>query len=1664
MKMTEWVRRILALLAAAFICFSSMPVVLIEAADTELFTIQQNGTDDDDAEDEEEEDEDIEAEETEDNEEENEEEEDEDEDIEAEDIEDEDIEDNEVDDEEDNGDEDETTEYALDINYDVMSGSVVVRELSEEAVTEVTGTDTESGRHYSMEAGKKYEIEINAETGYEIDTVDVNGTGASVIGMEQYKYTIESAGEQTALSVSFVTATNTIRVSMNPEQGELAVAELSSGNEVTADTDAQGNLCYTVVRGSGYELMVRAKKGYELVSVPDGFVKEDEGECYTYTINAVAGDCEYHLAFQKIYNPVTVEAEGHGTILYTAGNGEERVFIGENAGAYILGTQDIAYGEDAVFTLIPDNGYYVSGVKINDSDINIEDARVTLQEDGSAVYTFACVTGEQRISVVFSGIEKQQLAVEADETAEEMLARGNVEFAFSKETDRDNVRRGTDQSTYILTHNQKVTVQAKEDAAGGYEILHGDVFVKAYDITGSTDGVMNQYVLRRTQGAWEGSVVRYCTGYAWNFIIDNTAPQVSVSGDSSVWVSGKETDVVIRGTVSDDDTGIKKVVWFTTHRDVAAEEEEIAAETTNVAEVRNGTYRISIGAAPDADTTYYIYAVDEACNIAQTCVEYRVDTEGPEVTVELEKTTKWWQKVFFNKEEITVTVTADDAEGSGLDTVTLFLNGQEYCTGKCNENGKNIFVVALNNGDEHTFTAIATDKVGNKTKEPECGGTVYYDNDLPTMKLVAGDGAYEKNEIIYSAADLAMHLRVADKDSGLAKVEIKINGQSITADANGKAVDTDYTSLDEQTFADEFVLNTALGQPDETGRYVIAVRVYDVAENEAVQYFTVYKDGTAPEITGLQVTGVNAAGEAVAAEGSGATGPTSPEIYGYYAANQLLVDVSMTDGTYGSGLETLSYILKNADGTTGDARTVELNGEETVAVTVPADFKGSIYVKAKDCVGNETDYVTTDAMLAESQEQFDNTAGIAMTAPTAAAKDIDGNNLYAGDVILPVVVTDTYAGIRSIEWSINAPQDSDANRSGTIEIDNAGNSSENGWRATSLDRNLATCVEGAVAVSANSNAIVVDVKMTNRAGYVTTQRMTVSIDKTTPVVEINFDREQGDAVHTEYFSETRTATITVKERNFHEAGVSLDISNTGGSTPAISEWTQTGSGDETVNTAELVFDADGDYTVSMQFTDLAGNTAVTFDVQEFTIDKTMPEIAVSFDNEQSTNGNYFAAERTATIRVTEHNFDADRIEIAGIAQDNGNTITFPVASSWSDAGDEHTATITFDRDGQYSFVVTGADMAGNEADMAEVEEYCIDLTDPVIEILGVEDMSANNGPVEPVIQIMDTNYSQSDVEIELVGANRGRVTPEGAFAASENGQSFRFKDFAREQTVDDIYTLTATETDMAGNTVTESITFSVNRFGSVYTLDSGVAAMNGTYMKEAVDIVLTETNVDVLEEDSIAVVLSANGTPRTLKKGTDYTLTKYGGNGSWNQYEYKLYKKNFAGDGTYKVTIYSVDAAGNINETVNEEKKAEIEFGVDGTAPVIMPLNIEDGGNYDANQLTASFSIQDNLVLDKVQVTLNGKAVACQNSGDIYEFVIPEDSGRQSVVVLAQDAAGNALTCEVTEILVSTNGFVRWYNNKPVFAGTIAGTGAVVGGAGAFLGLRRKNYIRIKRK
>lgn len=362
--------------------------------------------------------------------------------------------------------------------------------------------------------------------------------------------------------------------------------------------------------------------------------------------------------------------------------------------------------------------------------------------------------------------------------------------------------------------------------------------------------------------------------------------------------------------------------------------------------------------------------------------------------------------------------------------------------------------------------------------------------------------------------------------------------------------------------------------------------------------------------------------------------------------------------------------------------------------------------------------MTPSSLIIETAEQHAREKHIDFNKAAAASKDAKGNELYEKDVTVDVTVTDTFSGIRSVEWTVESPYDKENNQSGNVEISNQGafsSGNADGWSQTKKDKNLVTELKKSFTVKNNSNEIKMHIKMTDRAGNTSEDELIFSIDKTKPEIKIAFDNETPDAENTTMFKENRVATITVTERNFEAADFKADITNTDGVIPELSAWQtteNTENPDQSVSTATITFAEDGDYTLSVSGKDKAANQAETVKADDFTIDKTRPVITVTYDNNNAVNGNYYAAVRTATIQIEEHNFSENRVRITGTATDNGAGISFPQSGGFTGNGDVHTATITCGTDGLYNFNVEYTDMAGNIAETYTGEEYYVDLTEP----------------------------------------------------------------------------------------------------------------------------------------------------------------------------------------------------------------------------------------------------------------------------------------------------------------------------------------------------------------
>ena len=1153
--------------------------------------------------------------------------------------------------------------------------------------------------------------------------------------------------------------------------------------------------------------------------------------------------------------------------------------------------------------------------------------------------------------------------------------------------------------------------------------------------------------------------------------IDTAKPEATIKpdeavytdGDGNLWYNG---NTALNIVATDNNAGICSVEVKLNGESLKTDAEGKAIDTDfSATYTTSEKFVINTSQnAADGENVIEVTVTNNAGVQSETQIQkVYIDTTAPDITnfevtrvggKALDKILNFLTFGTFFNDQVEVTVTAADSNAtSGVKTITLFA-GEKVFETKNVENDKATFVIptdAITDETKHfdaVISAKATDNTGNTTQtavEPNTENSNVKDSGLmietikPTIDVKFPEAVTGKNANTATAgdwynSDVKFAITANDADAGLRNVLITINDKELV---------NDNLYASEKITLKEYEVNTNAEGVVRAGdgSYTLKVIVTDNAGNVSDTYSkTIFKDVDKPYITGFDF----APDKYI--EGSETKSTVEVTDYGFYFKADTKVTISSKDDAPTAGVKSITYYTVDIDSGKSEEITELVNKDNCIEFTIKANFKGQIYAKATDNVLNvASDFVNPDSAIVESPEKHEKEEHIAFSKSSTEYKTQDETELYAKDVPVTLTVTDTYSGIRNIEWEVVAPYDTENNQSGKVSVNNDktfAEGSDTDWKQIKTESNLVTEMQKTITVNNNSNNIVVLVKMTDRAGNTSEKQIEFSIDKTNPVIEVKYDNNVPDETYKDIFKANRTATIKITERNFNGKDVIHRITNTDGVIPALSAWEEhknTDNPDETYYTATIAYAADGDYTFDISYSDLADNAAEKFAQHKFTIDKTIPTVVVSYDNNTALNGNYYKADRTATITIVEHNFDSSRVNVVGTATDNGTALSFPATSTWTSNGDTHTATINYSSDSKYTFDIEFLDMAGNPIADYTTEEFFVDKTAPTLEISGVADKSANNGTVAPVVTYSDTNFNKDAVNIELSGVSNGKVNYAGSAEDIANGQKFTYADFEKVQNVDDIYTLTATLTDMAGNETTKTIVFSANRFGSVYTFDSFLKSIEGKYTNTEQDVVFTETNVDTLDRESIKLKLVKNGTPSDLKEGNDYTITTSGGNGQWSQYKYVVNKALFADDGNYRLTIYSMDAAGNVNENIDESKKAEISFGIDKTNPVIVPIDFESGKQYPVEVKNVKAEVKDNLVLESVKIYLNGEEVEYKVDGEAYTFDIPEANEKQNVEFVAVDAAGNEYKLQVDDFLVSTNIFVRWYNNTPLFIGSIIG-------------------------
>ncbi len=329
---------------------------------------------------------------------------------------------------------------------------------------------------------------------------------------------------------------------------------------------------------------------------------------------------------------------------------------------------------------------------------------------------------------------------------------------------------------------------------------------------------------------------------------------------------------------------------------------------------------------------------------------------------------------------------------------------------------------------------------------------------------------------------------------------------------------------------------------------------------------------------------------------------------------------------------------------------------------------------------------------------------------------------------------------------------------------------------------------------------------------------------------------------------------------------------------------------------------------------------------------------------------------------------------------------------------DHGSEVTITEEGTWRLYARLEDRVGNIR-FLEGPEAVLDKTGPQILIEGVLPGSANNGTVEPVITAQDPGYQKGSLEVVLEGKAVGQKTFSQTRKEVTDGESISVGDIPRERRWDDLYLLTATAQDMAGNRTEKKIFFSVNRFGSVYIVQN--QGMD-YYRQEPRDLIIYEINVDTVSESKIRI--GHGETVQVLKKGIDYQVKESRNRYGWSEYRYRIPAARFREEGAYYVTLFSVDRANNTGDS--RQQNLKLEFAVDRTPPSVFLSGIEEGKSYPQEERTVVVECRDNQKLAKVQVFLNDLPVYEGTEGTLRIRAEKMETW-QKLSVCVRDGAGN---------------------------------------------------------
>lgn len=1611
----------------------------------------------------------------------------------------------------------------------------------------VGGTITLNGstdENVLVDIDESVELRVEAEEGYIISGVKINGSDENLGSSEEFTATLEETAD---VEVTF-TKKYTVTVKYESANGEVVTDPTSTGV-------VEGGIITSVVMGTDVKITATPQPGYRVEEVKvDGVVQSDvtkeNSSGYEITINT---DKDYVVEIVFAHNQHTISVED-------TENGQVSV------------DANVESGDDVTVTITPDAGYTIDSIIIKNADDSETPVNNAVDnEDGTYSFVIADINENKTVVVVF----KEAVTATDDD----------FDFEFQNTLRKIHNRYFiVEDDGAIVFSTEKEGIRVYTKGENGMELAGGDATTQqvTVDADAITEVVKIQVYFKADSEmapAWH-DVASVTATEPIKMVVDTTSAEIThdIETDATDYGYYKENILISVGAIDDEQySGIASITYFITNVEIAAgtkydnvtNKTEIPLYTYDEAdevekEVADLSIEVNAQENNSQHTKVWIKVVDRAGNVSEEIIDLPINTTKPEIALSIigEKNSGVVDSYFKSDRVLTITITDradtfldDDAfqftykkDGQSVvvtgDDITWQSTGNTHVgTYTFTEEAK--YVV---NVDSFTYTNKAG--LSNESVETEDDelNEFYIDKTAPGLddiQIVYPEDEKEPNTDRYYNDYVDVEIIAVDNLSGIKEIRwkyIKTTGSS----AVNKESDTEFVIIasgsTDLSCSKVITLPKEYDAQNDTYKQLngyLVVEVVDHAGHVSLlkedngQIFVVdnklpigqveytnpttsigtqhYYDGNIDFIFNINEANFDSADVKVYVSKDG--------------AEKVLVDadlITWTDlsvdehkGTYtisGDGDYVLYVEYEDKSGNAMESYQSDVLTIDTVDPVVNITFDeenqkivysvtennfrpqdivitGTIVVTEKDAAGNLKVYTIDDlqeeiAGLAVSDwtkngdvytyesdayvggyydlsigykdiveheaDEFevaeffiDHTAPVNVTISYSESifeKILEAITFgfYKASVTVTFTAYDDVAGVEYFTWNYtkeNGASTVNRETDATATVVDAVQDADDHTKYTATVVLPATDVEqlrGYLAVVATDARANDSVKVTD-AGRI------IVVDNIAPTMQVEYslaDKVVGD---TSYYNNNVEVTFIITEANFYKEAVQVMVSKDGGAAYAVTpQWTDE-SADKHVG--KYVLSGDGDYVITVNYTDYSTNVMAAYTSKEITIDTVKPVISVKYANTTpystlvdaaGKQRKYFANKQTATITIKEHNFDSNNVVLDIKATDvAGNVLTgagLYTLSTWKTGSeaDTYVLEISYPGDANYTFDISYADLATNAAVDYAADYFTVDKSAPT-----ALKVTYSTSVLDTILEAITFGFYNAKVDVTIVAED-----------ATSGVYNFAYS-YIKATGVSEVNTQALNQAIAAANiTYTNGGKTATAKFQLPKEVVSSTTQFNGTVSFEAIDRAGLKTNLDDdkrIVVDNIAPKAEVTyNEPVTKENGVSYyngdvdvtvviteanfyagdvevTVSKDGGAAyavtpSWRENNVNLHTGTFTleEDGDYVITINYRDKSSNeMTEYVSEQ----LTIDTDIQEPTIMFNGNNETGNAYKGDVVPEISFSD-INYDSYEVFLyrtymneiDTDITAEKGVRDL--FTINEESGSASLNIFAADDNG----------------------------------------------------------